>query len=146
MRARLRLTALWAIAIAASACGPKVDLTKGLQVLDVSTGWVDAGIVDGQNKLVPSVAFSLKNVSDQKLAVLDVNARFVRVNEPDEWDSSLVSISGSEGLPAGATTKKYTVDCKLGYKGTEPRLDMLKNSHFVDAKVQLFAKYSNVQW
>ena len=44
----------------------------GLQVQDVSTGWFDAGIVNGQNKLVPSITFRLKNISDQKLVVLQV--------------------------------------------------------------------------
>ena len=36
-------------------CGPRVDLKQALQVTDVSTGWFDAGIVDGKNKLVPSI-------------------------------------------------------------------------------------------
>jgi len=53
-----------------------VDLTKGLQILDVSTGWFDAGLVNGQNKLVPTISFKLKNVSDQKLSVLQVNVLF----------------------------------------------------------------------
>ena len=36
-------------------CSPPVDLSKGLQVQVVSTGWLDAGIVDGKNKLVPII-------------------------------------------------------------------------------------------
>ena len=66
-------------------------------MLDVSTGWFDAGIVDGQNKLVPTVTFTLKNVSDQKLRVLQVNALFRRVTENDEWGSGLVTVAGSDG-------------------------------------------------
>jgi hypothetical protein len=144
MRLRGWLVAL--LAAAAFGCGPKVDLTKALQVSDVSTGWDDVGIVDGQNKLVPSISFKLKSTSDQRLVQLDVNAIFRRVNETEEWGSGLVKVAGSEGLAPGETTKTMTVDSQQGYKGTDPRQDMLKNSKFVDAKVELYAKYGNTQW
>ena len=61
MRATASLLAfVLTAALAASGCGKTVDLATGLQVLDVSTGWFDAGIVDGKNKLVPSVSFTLQ--------------------------------------------------------------------------------------
>jgi hypothetical protein len=53
---------------------------------------------------------------------------------------------GSEGLAPGATTPTLTIRSPLGYTGTEPRADMLKNSLFVDATVKLVAKYAAVQW
>jgi hypothetical protein len=34
----------------------------------------------------------------------------------------------------------------LGYTGSESRFDLLKNSKFVDAKVQLLAKYAATKW
>ena len=37
-----------------SACGPNVDVKEGLQIPVVNTGWFDAGIVNGQNRLVPA--------------------------------------------------------------------------------------------
>jgi len=134
------------LALFAASCGPKVDLTKGLEVVDVSTGWADKGIVDGQNKLVPSISFALKNVSDRTLTVLDLNAAFHQANDTADWDTDLVNIAGSEGLAAGATSRRITIDSKQGYKGTETRAEMMKNSHFIDAKVVLFAKYGNAQW
>jgi hypothetical protein len=138
---------LSAAAAAASACGPTVDLTKGLEVTIAGTGWYDAGIVNGQNKLVPSVSFTLKNVSDQKLVSLQVNALFRRVSENDEWGSELVIAAGSAGLPPGQTTAVLTVKSPRGYTGSDQsRLEMLQNTHFVDAKVDLFAKYGSTQW
>ena len=140
---------LWVVlfaAVAAASCGPTVDLTKGLQVVDVSTGWFDAGVVDGQNKLVPSVTFKLKNVSDQKLDVLQANVVFRRVTEDKEWGSAFVKVTGSEGLAPGDTSPSQTVKSQLGYTGSESRQQMFANSQFVDAKIQLFAKYSNTQW
>jgi hypothetical protein len=133
--------------VAAVGCGPTVDLTKGLAVEVVKTGWYDAGIVNGQNKLVPSVEFRLKNVSDQKLSTLQVNALFRRVTEQDEWGSAFVTAAGSSGLAPGASTDTLTIRSQLGYTGADQsRQDMLKNSHFVDAKVELFAKYGSRQW
>src|SRR5262249_36560821 len=146
MRVLVRLL-LCGASLIATACGPTVDLTKGLQITIVNTGWFDAGIVNGQNKLVPSVSFTLKNVSDQKLVSLQVNAQFKRVNEPDEWGTQLLTAAGSSGLPAGATTDVLMAKSPRGYTGSDQsRQEMLQNTHFVDAKVDLFAKYGSTQW
>jgi hypothetical protein len=145
-RVLLLLSALSTLSTLSIGCGPAVDLTKGLQVLQVSGGWRDAGIVNGNNKLVPSVTFQLHNVSDQTLGTLQVNVTFHRVNEKDEWGSGFKTITGSEGLAAGATTPPITVTSQLGYTGSEPRLQIMKNSRFVDAIVVVFAKYGSIQW
>lgn len=138
---------LFSLLFVSLGCGPTVDLTKGLQVQDVSSGWFDAGIVNGKNKLVPSVSLKLKNVSDQKLPMLQVNALFRRVTEKDEWGSGFLTAAGSEGLAPGAATEMLTLNSQLGYTGSDQtRLDMLKNRYFVDAKVELSAKYGSTQW
>ncbi len=145
MRALVRLLPLVAF-LSCAGCGPAVDLTKGLQVTIVDTGWSDLGIVNGQNKLVPSVTFTLKNVSEKTLSTLQVNALFRRVTENDEWGSGFLTAAGSDGLAAGASTQPMTIKSPLGYTGSDPRQEMLQNSHFVDAKVELFAKYGSTQW
>jgi hypothetical protein len=145
MRAPVWLIALL-VAACSFGCGPTVDLSKSLQLSDVATGWHDAGVVDGKNKLVPSVTFKLKNASDQSLASLQINALFRRVSENDEWGSGYLKVTGSDGLHAGASTNLLTVNSQLGYTGTETRLELLQNRSFVDAKVQLFAKYGSSQW
>ena len=88
----------------------------------------------------------LKNVSDQQLHVLQINAVFNRVTEESEWSSQFVTVAGSDGLAPGATSQMLTINAPLGYTGTEARQQMLANSQFVDAKVQLFVKYGSVQW
>jgi len=145
VRASVRLLLVLA-SVSVAACGPTVDLTKGLQVTILDSGWFDAGIVNGQNKLVPSFTFTLKNLSDQKLGTVQVNALFRRVNENEEWGSGFKTVVGSEGLPPGSTTPPITVRSQLGYTGSEARQEMLQNSHFVDAKVELFGKYAATQW
>jgi hypothetical protein len=145
MRASVR--AVLILAFVCAGCAPPVDLTKGLQVEIVNTGWFDAGIINGQNKLVPTVTFTLKNLSDQRLVTLQVNVLFRRVNETDEWGNGFITAAGSEGLAPGATTVPLTVKSQLGYTGSDQsRQEMLQNTHFVDAKVELAAKYGSTQW
>jgi hypothetical protein len=146
MRARTR-ACLLSLLLLSSGCGPTVDLTKGLQILDISSGWFDAGIVNGKTKLIPSISFKLKNVSDQKLPVLQVNALFRRVTEKDEWGSGFVTAAGSGGLAPGATTETLTIKSDRGYTGSDQsRQQMLENKLFVDAKVELSGKYGSTQW
>ena len=78
---------------------------------------------------------------------LQLNALFRRVNENEEWGSGFLSVVGSAGLAPGATTDPITIRSQLGYTGSDQsRLEMLQNSHFVDAKMELFAKYASTQW
>src|SRR5206468_11952681 len=104
-RPQLRLqSAISLIVLLTAGCGPTVDLRKALQIEVINTGWYDAGIVNGQNKLVPSLTFRVTNVSNRTLSTLQVNALFRRVTESDEWGSALVTAAGSSGLPPGGTT------------------------------------------
>jgi hypothetical protein len=129
-----------------SGCGPAVDLTKDVHIEDVSTGWVSAGVVDGNNKVVPLVSFTLKNASDQKLRALQVNAVFRRVNEATGWGDGFRTVAGSDGLAPGAESRTLTIEAQLGYTGLEPADALLRNSRFVDTKVDVFAKYGSNRW
>jgi hypothetical protein len=146
LRSLIAVAGVFAAAVSAPACGPGADVSTAIQVLEVSSGWYDAGIVNGQNKLVPSVTFKLKNISDKPVTTLQANVLFHRVNSPEEWGSGFLRVSGSQGLPAGATSDPLTVKSDLGYTGTETRADMLKNSNFVDAKVRILAKAGSNYW
>ena len=134
------------LAVAAAGCGPTIDLKSALQVQDVSTGWYDVGVVNGQNKIVPSITFTFKNVGNDTIDTLQGNVIFRRVGEEDEWGSGFLRVTGSEGLAPGATSQSLTVNSQLGYTSTEPRAQMLANKQFVDARVQVFAKYASTQW
>jgi hypothetical protein len=135
-----------ALGLFGSACGPTVDLTTGVIIEKPTTGWVDAGIVDGQNKLVPAVTFTVKNVSDQTLPALQVNAVFRRVTETDGWGDGFRTVSGSGGLAPGAAAGPVTLQAQLGYTGSDPAGELLHHSQFVDVKVDVFAKYGSTKW
>ena len=100
----------------------------------------------GASGLLTSITFKFKNVSGQTLDVLQANVVFRRVTEDKEWGSSFVKITGTEGLTPGATTPSQTVRSQLGYTGSEARQQMLANAQFVDAKIELYAKYGAIQW
>ena len=147
MRGSLTKAGMALLVSACSACsGPSLDVGKMLQVADVTTGWYDAGIVEGKNKLVPSVVFRLKNVGAGFKGSVQINAVFRRVGETEEWSSALIRGVDANGLTSGATTAPIVLRSNLGYTGTQPRSELLQNKLFVDAKVQLFAKHGSVQW
>jgi hypothetical protein len=136
------------IVILVSACGTGASqpITKLVAPVDVKTGWFDAGVEDGKNKLVPTVMLTLKNVSTEPVANVQLNAVIRRVGETEEWGGAFQKVIGVEGVPPGATTKPIVLRSSLGYTGIEPRVQMLKNRQFVDAHVQVFAKHGGNQW
>jgi hypothetical protein len=134
------------LAVGTAGCGPEVDVAKALELNVVNSGWFDAGIINGQNKLVPAVTLTITNNSAQTLGLLQLNSLFRQANATEEWGSAFLTAAGSEGLGPGAS-KTLTLKSNNGYTGTgETRQEMLANSHFVDAKVEVFAKYGSTQW
>lgn len=144
MRASL-LTCLLALTLAGCG-GPTIDLKTALQTAELSTGWLDQGVVDGKNKIVPTASFKFKNVSNQTISTLQGNVIFRRNGENDELGNGFVRVTGTEGLAAGATSQSLTVSSQHGYTSTETRAQMLQNQLFVDGHVQIFAKYASTQW
>ena len=129
-----------------SACGRPVDLTKALQITEITNGWFDAGIVDGKNKLVPSVTFRLKNVSDDRIGSVQINAMFLRLPDNEEWDAMLTQGVSRDGLAAGASTAPITVRGKMGFTGPQPRAEMMRHRSFQDVNVRIFGKHGAQQW
>ncbi|MBL8144273.1 MAG: hypothetical protein JNM38_24380 [Acidobacteria bacterium] len=142
------LTRLCAVALAvgATACGPSIEITKALEVTDVTTGWFDAGITNGMNKLVPSLTFKARNVSNIQVESVQFNAVFRVVDDPQELGSALVKGIDRHGIAPGASTPIYTMQSALGYTGQQPRSEMLAHKDFHDVRVDLYAKYRSDNW
>jgi hypothetical protein len=130
------------------ACGSSAQqpITKLVEPVNVRTGWFDAGVENGMNKLVPTVMLTLKNVSREPVSTVQLNAVIRRAGETEEWGGAFMKVVGAEGIPPGGTTKPIVLRSNLGYTGIEPRAQMLKNRQFVDAHVQVFAKHGGNQW
>ena len=118
-----------------------------LEPTDVITGWYDSGIVEGKlNKLVPSVSLKLRNKSGDPVRSVQINAIFKRVNEAEMWGEHFGWAIQGEPLAAGAMTEDIVLRSGLGYTGEQPRLQMLQNKEFVDAKVEIFLKQGSRVW
>ena len=143
------------LALAAVSCGPPVDLKQSLQVTDVLGGYYDAGVVEGRNKIVPSITFTLRKTTSQSIHPLQLNVYFRQLplagttppagsKEESDWEDVFVQNVDFDGNQ----TQPLTVRPKVGYTGDPPqsRADMLRNSHFQDIRVHIFAKHSSSQW
>jgi len=147
---RFRACLVIAAALTAAACGRSVDIKQALEVADTSSGWYDAGIVDGKNKVVPSVTFKLRKKPDADLSGVALNIAFRYVPEPgsnveEPWEDFYVQRAEFKN---GNETDPLVVRLPNGYTGDPPqsRAEMLKNSHFRDVRAHIFARVTSAQW
>jgi len=153
MLARCPLSAclLLAALLAGPACGRSVDVKQALEVTDATSGYYDVGIVNGKNKIVPSVTFRLKKKADADLASIALNVVF-RYPAPagttvdEHWEDVFIQRADFKG--GASATEPLTVRAETGYTGEPPqsRLEMLQNSQFRDLRAHIFAKYRSSQW
>lgn len=144
MTRRLALALLAAASLAA--CESR-EVERDLQIVNVHTGWFDAGILDGgMNKLVPSVSLELRNVSDRDIASVQLNAVFYRAGEDKSWGDHFVRAIDSSGLQAGSATTPIVLRSTFGYTGSQARVQMLQNKEFVDARVEIFGRHGRRNW
>ncbi|MGH9254166.1 MAG: hypothetical protein ACRD3C_06305 [Vicinamibacterales bacterium] len=141
-----RLALVFLPALLLTACESR-EVEKDLQIVNVHTGWYDAGILEGgQNKLVPSISLEVQNVSDREIASVQMQAVFRRAGEEQAWGTHFVRAIDTSGLAVGATTMPIVLRSGLGYTGSQPRLQMLQNREFVDARVTILGKHGSRTW
>ncbi len=142
-----RLLPVLLLAVLAAQCSKSVPVAESLKIDSVVTGWFDAGVTDdGKNKIVPSISLKLTNAGPSTVGPVQLNLIFRRVGDPEEWSTALVRAVGSEGLVPGATSAAVVVRAPQGYTGTQPRAQLLQNSLFIDAKVDVFGKVGASTW
>lgn len=135
-----------AAALVSSCHASEPEVGTTLQVTDVVTGWFDAGIVRGQNKLVPTISFRVKNVADRPISNVDFNSVFRVVGDSEQLGSKYVKGIDRNGLAPGGAVGPFVLRSELGYTSEAPRMQMLQNSQFKDAQVDVFAKHGSGQW
>ncbi len=143
MRRHLALVLLCAPLVAS--CESR-DVQTDLKIVNAKTGWYDAGIVGGQNKLVPSISLELQNVSAEEIASVQLQAVFRRTGEEQSWGDHFIRAIDTSGLPAGASTKPIVLRSSFGYTGAQARAQMLQNKQFIDATVKVFGKHGRRNW
>lgn len=138
--ATLLLAAL--LAPAAAGCGKAVDLAQATRLTDMSSGWFDAGVKDGQNKLVPSITFRIVRNPGTDISSLALNVAFKITGDQDTSEDVYVQSVDF----VGDATAPITVRSNFGYTGEQPRAEMLAHSQFRDMEARVFAKQSSSQW
>jgi hypothetical protein len=146
MRRAWLLVVLLAGLAGSVSCGAEPDASQSLQVTDVVTGWLDKGIVDGQNKLVPTISLKVKNAADRSLSYLQLNAVFRIIDDAEELGSKVVWATEGQSLQPGGSLGPFNLSSDLGYSSPAPRTQMLQHALFKDAKVELFVKQGSRQW
>jgi hypothetical protein len=141
---------LLAAVLLAVSCSRSVDVKQALEVADATSGWYDAGIVNGKNKIIPSVTFRLKKKPDADLARVALNVVFRHpappgTNVEEDWDD--VFIQRASFKNGANETEPLTVRPEKGYTGDPPqsRLAILQHSQFRDVRAHIFVRASSSQ-
>jgi hypothetical protein len=133
----LPVLAVW---LAASSSCAEVDISKALSVVEVFSGWYDFGVVNGENKLVPSISFKLQNIGDEPVRSVRLLVSFWQNGADGEKDSKEVAGIGSDAMPVGQVTAPILVRSDWGYTTPAARAELFNHSQFKDFTVKLFAK------
>ena len=137
---RVAVIIVLAASVTAVACDSTPDLAQALSVTDVLSGWYDNGLKNGQNHLLPSITFRLKNQSDRSIYGVQLSVAFWQEGADGEWDSKQVTGIGGTPVGAGYSTEPITVRASVGHTTDAPRAEMFAHSAFKDVVVKLFAK------
>ncbi len=122
------------------------DVKAALQITEDVSGWYDMGIVNGQNKLVPEIAFRVKNVADRPVTNTSFNVVSKVVNDSQVLGSSYLAGIDSKGLAPGQVSAEIVGRSELGYTSPEARVQMLQHSQFRDVEAEVFAKHGSANW
>ena len=129
------------LAVGVTAGCNSVDLTTQVQVVDVSSGYYDNGLTPaGLNHLVPSVTFSIRNISDREVSSIDMVVMYWAAGQDTEQDESLLKVVGGSGLPAGATSEPVVSRSRIGFTLASARAELFNHSQFRDWTAKLFLK------
>lgn len=134
------------IVFLASSCSAPVDFTQALEMTAVNSGWYDVGVVDGRNKIVPSVTITFRKRTPIELDRISVNALF---RAADGKESDLDNDVFVQRVTFEAdVTPAVTLRTDNGYTAEPPqsRADMLNHSQFRDMRVQILVKHGSTQW
>jgi hypothetical protein len=143
----LRGSLVFALAVAGAAgCGRSATVPEAIEVYELKTGYDDGGREAGQNRLLPTVAFKVRNKATRAVHSVQFNAVFRVIGDSEELGAQLVRGIDYNGLPAGQQAGPYVLRSTFGYSGEQARVEMFQHEGFKDVQVELFAKQGSAQW
>jgi hypothetical protein len=141
-----RLVVLAATLLLAAGCGRSASVPEAIEVYDVKTGYDDGGSASGQNRLLPTIAFKVRNKAGRTIHSVQFNAVFRVIGDPEELGAQLIQGIDYDGLPPGQSLGPFTLRSMFGYSGGQARVEMFQHQSFQDVQVQVFAKQGGNQW
>ena len=143
----LRRSLVLALVVAGAAgCGRSATVPEAIEVYDLKTGYDDGGREAGQNRLLPTVAFKVRNKATRAVHSVQFNAVFRVIGDTEELGAQLVRGIDYSGLPPGQSSGPYVLRSTFGYSGEQARVEMFQHQSFQDVQVELFAKQGGDQW
>jgi hypothetical protein len=130
----------------AAGCARSATVQEAIEVYDVKTGFDDGGRESGQNRLLPTIAFRVRNKAVRLVHTVQFNAVFRVVGDPEELGAQLMLGIDYNGLAPGQSVGPFTLRSMFGYSGEQARIEMFQHEGFKDVQVQLFAKQAGNQW
>jgi hypothetical protein len=129
-------------------CGPAVDLRQAVEITELAGGWFDAGIVEGRNKLVPSVTMRVRKKMEARIPWISLNLVFKKLADPNTEEGFEDVFVQRVEFAEGSQTAPLTVRAQNGYTGEPPqtRAEILSHSMFRDMRVVIFVKQSSADW
>jgi len=141
-----RALVLAALVMLAAGCGRSASVPEAIEVYELTTGYDDGGAESGQNRLLPTIAFKVRNKAGRIIHSVQFNAVFRVIGDPEELGAQLVWGIDYEGLPPGQTLGPFVLRSTFGYSGEQARVEMFQHQGFQDVQVELFAKQGGNQW
>jgi hypothetical protein len=125
------------------------DLEGSFELLDVETKWVEKSYQPWPPKLVlvPAISFKIKNVSEETLKYLYVNANFKFRDDVANLGDGFIEAIRGDGLMPGDTTETILLKSTHGIDGQN--LEHFKTSPFFQSKivdVKVFVKSQGSQY
>ena len=127
-------------------CGGSASVPDAIEVYDVTTGYDDGGQESGQNRLLPTIAFKVRNKAGRLIHSVQFNAVFRVIGDPEELGAQLVRGIDYDGLAPGQSLGPFVLRSTFGYSGEQARVEMFQHQSFQDVQVELFAKQGGNQW
>ncbi|MCC6165330.1 MAG: hypothetical protein IT182_18455 [Acidobacteria bacterium] len=146
MRLDRRLVLLAVIVLCTAGCRSSATVQEAIEILDLTTGYDDGGSESGQSRLLPTIAFQVRNKASRPITTVQFNAVFRVIGDPEELGAQLIRGIDYNGLPAGQTAGPFTLRSPFGYTGEQARIEMFQHEGFQDVQVELFAKQGGNQW
>jgi hypothetical protein len=136
----LALAAVSLALVASPACGPEVDLAKSAQIVDVTSGYYDMGIVNGKSKIVPQAIVHVKNVGDRALPGFQISSSYWAAGDDGMKDELIVQHLVAKDLAPGATSEAILLRAKQGFTLDVSRAEAFGNTYFKDFTIRVFGK------